>query len=432
MNRSGPDWAGLIAPVAERLLGKPTRKTAREWRFGSKGSLAVHVGGSRAGRWRDFQADEGGGVLTLIQRERGCDKAGAVRWLEREGLLEGKSPKTPPEPLRAPETARPMPDHGVSGENRPSEAHGRASPAPRSKTTEIARRIVEGSVGAKETPAARYLAGRMAWPPEGIGPDLPDTVRWITGGEAPANLPPDAAGAVVYRYTGDGVKVEALTPDGRRTAPRFRRNYGSLSGQHFEAAFTPGGELWLVEGEVDALSLAAVGLGGIVRAVGGAGGFKLESVTDPERRTVVVFQDGDAPGGRAGWDLQDELRRLGRECHVIPLSGGDAADLVKEHIDEKAALVEEGSSASAMDATRRTWKALLAAIAQGRRPFDPLTWTEPNPPLRLNRTVTRNPWWEVPTELPDLTPYRPRPWRTNAGGDRRWGGQIERDWRRGS
>ena len=38
---------------------------------------------------------------------------------------------------------------------------------------------------ADESPARRYLANRFTWPPEGIGPDLPDSVRWLSREAAP-------------------------------------------------------------------------------------------------------------------------------------------------------------------------------------------------------------------------------------------------------
>ena len=34
------DWTGLMPDVAQRLLGDPTSKTSREWRYGHKGALS--------------------------------------------------------------------------------------------------------------------------------------------------------------------------------------------------------------------------------------------------------------------------------------------------------------------------------------------------------------------------------------------------------
>ena len=37
------DWPRLMPNVAKQLLGKPTRSTAREWRYGKKGSLKINL-----------------------------------------------------------------------------------------------------------------------------------------------------------------------------------------------------------------------------------------------------------------------------------------------------------------------------------------------------------------------------------------------------
>ena len=84
------DWPDLLEPVARELLGEPSRRTTSgEWRYGRKGSLAVHVGGPRAGTWRDHETDAEGGVLDLLEHVEGIDRAEALNWLRRRGLLDG-------------------------------------------------------------------------------------------------------------------------------------------------------------------------------------------------------------------------------------------------------------------------------------------------------------------------------------------------------
>ena len=89
------DWPGIIGPVAEALLGEPTKRARDEWRYRTRGSLAVHVSGERAGTWRDWEADTGGGVLALVEHERGCDKAAALDWLESAGFVESRDRERP-------------------------------------------------------------------------------------------------------------------------------------------------------------------------------------------------------------------------------------------------------------------------------------------------------------------------------------------------
>ena len=83
------DWPALIGAVAVALLGEPNAALSneRELRWGRRGSLAVHVAGPYAGRFRDHEEGTGGGVLDLIQRERGGNRCEAWAWLRVQGLL---------------------------------------------------------------------------------------------------------------------------------------------------------------------------------------------------------------------------------------------------------------------------------------------------------------------------------------------------------
>ena len=90
------DFPALARPVAIALLGEPNPRmsTAAELRYGRKGSLQVTIAGRWAGRWCDHESGETGGVLDLVARERGGDRAAAARWLDAEGFTD---------PLRRPE-----------------------------------------------------------------------------------------------------------------------------------------------------------------------------------------------------------------------------------------------------------------------------------------------------------------------------------------
>ena len=83
MNAAPIDFAGIMPDMARALLGEPNPRlsTAREWRHRTHGSLAVHVDGEYSGTWRDHEADAGGGVLTLVIRERGGTEREALAWL---------------------------------------------------------------------------------------------------------------------------------------------------------------------------------------------------------------------------------------------------------------------------------------------------------------------------------------------------------------
>jgi putative DNA primase/helicase len=49
--------------ICQHLLGVPNRdlSTKTQWRYGTKGSLAIEVSGDAAGAWFDHEAQTGGG-----------------------------------------------------------------------------------------------------------------------------------------------------------------------------------------------------------------------------------------------------------------------------------------------------------------------------------------------------------------------------------
>lgn len=87
--------AALMEPVARHLLGDPnaTLSTRAELRYGSRGSLAVHIAGPRAGTWRDHERGEGGGLFDLIERETKRANGDAVGWLREHGFIAAEDAK---------------------------------------------------------------------------------------------------------------------------------------------------------------------------------------------------------------------------------------------------------------------------------------------------------------------------------------------------
>lgn len=91
-------YAHLTEQVAQNLLGEPTRQIATAWRYGTKGSLCVHISGPRHGTFRDFENDESGDLVDLVVREKGCTKAEAIDWLNKFGGSAVKPVVVPPTP----------------------------------------------------------------------------------------------------------------------------------------------------------------------------------------------------------------------------------------------------------------------------------------------------------------------------------------------
>jgi len=85
-----------LEPLIHRLFPDgPSWKDHSTFRFGAKGSLAVRHSGPKAGSFYDFENQCGGGMLQLIQRERGMDRREALRWA-KEFLGSDLSAPLPP------------------------------------------------------------------------------------------------------------------------------------------------------------------------------------------------------------------------------------------------------------------------------------------------------------------------------------------------
>lgn len=172
-----------ISDVAAKLLGeKPCRKTAREWRFGSRGSLAVDV---EAGRWFDHEAGTGGGPVELVEHVLRCDWRTAREWLD------GRA---------APQVTR------------------RSTPAPAAEPdnrSEGGLRIWAEAVSLIGTPGEPYLLGRCGTPP----PDGANVVRWHPNCPfTPGRGKPCLVALVRNIFTGKPQAIQriALNPDGTR------------------------------------------------------------------------------------------------------------------------------------------------------------------------------------------------------------------------
>ena len=132
-------------------MGEPAKCHRGEWRYRSRGSLVVHIGGPRAGRWWDFESGAGGGVLDFLEQFAGLDRAQALAWLPgRPALLPRRRTSHPTRP-------------DTDARHRFDLARSRwasSKPIPTSP----------------DHPARRWLARRKLWWPS---LPLPPSVRWL-------------------------------------------------------------------------------------------------------------------------------------------------------------------------------------------------------------------------------------------------------------
>ncbi len=284
-----------------------------------------------------------------------------------------------------------FPDRG-RGESRPV-AHETALPRsePRSAQAEdprigLTRALWRSTTPPDATPGRTYLAARDAWPPRGIGPDLPATVRWLAADAAPAvdraakwyGLPPGAAGSIVFAWrspaapdrwpsalsllavSADGERLR--WPMGRERGPKMR-TVGARGGLVFEAR--PGADaepVHLCEGEVDALGLAlAPWTGpGRVLAAGGTGNMRGLAGSLPGVGPVVLHADADGPGGAAAGRVRAAVLAAGRECRIETYGPGeDPASALAGDVGERAAVREFDGGLSRDEATADAWRDVL-------------------------------------------------------------------------
>ena len=168
------DFVRIAPSVCERLLGEPSSRSSREWRWGRKGSFRLKLD---TGTWSDFEAEEGGGVLALVMREQRLDKAGALAWLEQQGFLRrrGGNAISPGTPGRRDLTASPRrAANPVSSTKTPDR-----SPK---ETLRWIRRQILPIADAPHHPIRAWMRRRNLWRDE---LPLPPSLRWIPG-DAPA------------------------------------------------------------------------------------------------------------------------------------------------------------------------------------------------------------------------------------------------------
>ena len=326
---SDADWPQLLRQAALRFLGEPAKRHRGEWRYRSRGSLVVHIGGPRAGRWWDFESGAGGGVLDFLEQFAGLDRAQALAWLPgRPALLPRRRTSHPTRP-------------DTDARHRFDLARSRwasSKPIPTSP----------------DHPARRWLARRKLWWPS---LPLPPSVRWLdargthtgAGGIIVLAAPPSAWADVWPQLPAlVAVQLVHLDAGGQPALDRLlesgglqKRTYGLVRGAALiignpllEEALTPAR---VAEGLADTLALARRYEGPVVFTFGTSG---LRSLTLARwlagaPRRVLVHSDRDPPkdglppgGRRAAATLWMAIRDAGGTAEIVPPGVGfrDVAD----------------------------------------------------------------------------------------------------------
>ena len=347
---TGPaiDFAALMPDVARALLGEPNARlsTARELRYGTHGSLAVHVGGPHAGTWRDHEADAGGGVLALVVREAGArDPREAMAWLRDAGLLDG--------------AGRYLADSGLAGRDAPSKGRYRrdCALAPSSKPPRKPPECRSEPISAPDPGEdARLRFARVLWrktkPLPGTIAEAYLTARGVghvaiapslrfspalKHPQAPGRFPCLVAGVQDVHGGFLGVQRTYLdsTGAGKANVEPARASLGSLGGGAVRLAEPEHGRLVVGEGiESTAAAMALFDAPGWA-ALGTSG---LRAIELPEHvRDVVIAADRDADGAGqlAAAALAERLEAEGRHVRIeLPLYGTRPARISRAFVGD--------------------------------------------------------------------------------------------------
>ena len=306
------DFAALARPVAVALLGDPNLRlsTARELRYGRKGSFAVRLD---SGQWFDHEAGAGGGMIALVKRERQCSTREALAWLESAGFVEGR-PENDSEAVRG---ARPC---GGAGEGRRA-AYRQSSQASR---RDSARRLWESTLPIAGTVAAAYLDARGVGHVAGAR-----SLRFhprITHPNAPGHFPALVAGVqdVDGRFPRRSAVLSRRRP--QAVVDPVRASLGSLAGGAVRIVPMLDDAVLLGEGiESTASAVKVLDWTGSAWATLGTSGLRAV-VLPASLRRVVVAADRDAGGLRAAATLAERLEAEGCRVTIEAPPFGDFAD----------------------------------------------------------------------------------------------------------
>jgi putative DNA primase/helicase len=339
---SGRDWRAFDAELRARvpelaveLLGKPTFRAGQEWRWGRKGSLAVVIGGAKAGMWFDHETGDGGWFSDLVGRDLKMAREDATDWIaDRIGMAA----------LPRPTRQRSAPGAAVA--NDPGEPH-LAPVATHSETGP--------DDDAAPTPKpADEAAARAARIWGHARPATEDHPYLVAKQAAPLALRMDASRRLVVPLQdveGRIHSLETIAPDGakRFLAGGAKKGHFAVVGAEPGPIAEPEGPILICEGWATGASLAMATSHTVIAAMD-AGNLLPVAVALRTRfpdADLVLLADNDAKPDRDGNPGVEAARKVALAVDgrlAVPDSPGDANDLFCAQGAEAVAALVAGAA----------------------------------------------------------------------------------------
>ncbi|MCE3237351.1 MAG: traI [Gammaproteobacteria bacterium] len=295
--------------IIEKLLGAPLKKSASEWRYGSKqGSLVFTLKGKSRGLWYDHQAGEGGDLLKLIAKQHGMSlKENFKKVLETAAHLLGLADSLKKE-LTPFDKKDKLSLKQIKIENDESFSEQQK------KSIEKAKKLFAESYLISGTLAERYLREHR-----GITKQLPDSLRYHpriyshrNGGTYPALL-------IIAKNDKNEVQaVQAIYLD-KSTAHKAdvevkKQSFGVIkrSCVTLQTGKNMDNKILFCEGVETGLSLCEADLDKTVKAVLGVSNFKNIPI-QPQGKEVIFCLDND--GDNKG--TQKLIREACEKQHAV-------------------------------------------------------------------------------------------------------------------
>ncbi len=291
------------AEIVQSFLGEPNRRlsTARQLRWGSRGSFALNVQGAKAGLWFDHENGCGGDIIGFLKRELGCSIGDAIAYALR--YL--------------------GPSFGISTPILRPVHREEADDAIRIRR---ALQIWDGVLPLRGSLAERYLARRGIHVPD----KALDVIGFHPGCPFRCTTAPALVALIQDITTGEpvGVHRRQLAPDAAAAGPPM--SLGPKSGGVVRLSPMISVELAIGEGVETCLAGMMLGSGPTWSVLDAGGISNFVVLEQVQRLTILVDHDVSGTGQRAAAACRDRWFGAGKHVRLVmpDTPGQDINDLL--------------------------------------------------------------------------------------------------------